>query len=142
MLAATIPAAVEATVTAHATIAPDEAAKCRWDVVVIGAGPAGALAAGLSARDGLRTLLVERKPFPRIKTCGACVNQRAVSVLDACGLRELVPSSGAVPLHRFALHSPGRAGTLALPGGAAISRPLFDALLVEAAIERGAAFLP
>ena len=42
-----------------------------WDVVVIGAGPAGAIAARQIALAGARVLLVERKSFPRRKVCGA-----------------------------------------------------------------------
>ena len=38
---------------------------CSWDVVILGAGVAGASAAILSAKQGLKTLLVEAKPFPR-----------------------------------------------------------------------------
>ena len=34
------------------------------DVVVVGAGPAGAAAALVAARAGLRVLLLERGPFP------------------------------------------------------------------------------
>ena len=42
-----------------------------WDVIVIGAGPAGTMAArGLSVA-GASVLLVEKKPFPRPKVCGA-----------------------------------------------------------------------
>ncbi len=36
-----------------------------FDCVVIGAGPAGATAAGLVAQEGYRVLLVEREKFPR-----------------------------------------------------------------------------
>jgi geranylgeranyl reductase family protein len=42
----------------------------RWDVVVVGAGPAGSAAARAAAAGGARTLLVDRARFPRYKTCG------------------------------------------------------------------------
>ncbi len=42
----------------------------RWDVVVVGAGPAGSSAARAAAVSGARTLLVDRARFPRYKTCG------------------------------------------------------------------------
>ncbi|MCU1589791.1 MAG: geranylgeranyl reductase [Frankiales bacterium] len=41
-----------------------------WDVLVVGAGPAGAAAAGEAAHSGARTLLLERAAIPRYKRCG------------------------------------------------------------------------
>lgn len=41
-----------------------------WDVVVVGAGPAGASAARVAAGAGCRVLLLERAAIPRYKTCG------------------------------------------------------------------------
>ncbi|MFN9971729.1 MAG: FAD-dependent oxidoreductase, partial [Phycisphaerae bacterium] len=39
----------------------------RWDLLVVGAGPAGSAAACRAATRGLRTLLVDRAAFPRAK---------------------------------------------------------------------------
>lgn len=41
-----------------------------WDVVVVGAGPAGASAAYAAAVTGRRVLLLEKAELPRYKTCG------------------------------------------------------------------------
>lgn len=41
-----------------------------WDVGVVGAGPAGPMAAATAAAAGCRTVLVERAAIPRYKTCG------------------------------------------------------------------------
>jgi geranylgeranyl reductase family protein len=44
--------------------------KERWDVAVVGAGPAGLAAAREAARAGARTIVLERAAHPRYKTCG------------------------------------------------------------------------
>jgi geranylgeranyl reductase family protein len=41
-----------------------------WDVVVIGAGPAGSTAARVAREHGAEVLLIDRAEFPRYKTCG------------------------------------------------------------------------
>ncbi len=41
-----------------------------WDLLVIGAGPAGSTAARVAAAGGARVLLVDAARFPRYKTCG------------------------------------------------------------------------
>lgn len=113
-----------------------------WDCVVIGAGPAGAMAARQMALLGGHVLLVERKAFPRKKVCGGCLSPRAVDHLNAVGLGEMLNGVDGQRLNEFRLSS--RTGTLRmpLPGGVAVSRAKFDAALVSAAIDAGAKFLP
>ena len=53
----------------------------RYDVVVVGAGPAGAVLAYLLARAGAEVLLIEKKVFPRYKACGGGLTQRALDSL-------------------------------------------------------------
>ncbi|MGE5687640.1 MAG: NAD(P)/FAD-dependent oxidoreductase [Gemmatimonadota bacterium] len=120
----------------------DAAGEATWDALVIGAGPAGALAARQLAQAGVRVLLVERNAFPRWKVCSACLNGQALSVLDAVGLETLVPSLGAIALKEFRLSLAGRSTWLPLPVGAALSRARLDSALVEAAMAAGAHFLP
>jgi geranylgeranyl reductase family protein len=47
-----------------------ESESIRWDVAVVGAGPAGLAAAREAARRGARTVVLERAAHPRYKTCG------------------------------------------------------------------------
>lgn len=49
------------------------------DVIVAGAGPAGATAALRLARAGLQVLIVERFPLPRQKPCGGGISTRVFS---------------------------------------------------------------
>jgi len=57
-----------------------------YDVVVAGAGPAGSACAAALARMGIRTLLLDRKRFPRDKTCGDALGTRVPAVLRQLGL--------------------------------------------------------
>ena len=56
------------------------------DVLVIGAGPAGAAAGYWCATRGLDTIVLEKKHFPREKTCGDGLTPRAVKQLNDMGL--------------------------------------------------------
>ena len=60
----------------------------RYDALVIGAGPAGASAAYWLAQNGHSVLVVERKRFPRDKTCGDGLTPRSVKQLTDMGLAE------------------------------------------------------
>ena len=49
-----------------------------YDVIIIGAGPAGSTAAKHLAEKGVKTLLIDKKRFPRHKTCASWINRLAV----------------------------------------------------------------
>jgi flavin-dependent dehydrogenase len=112
-----------------------------WDVIVLGAGPAGSIAAHQLASLGSRTLLVEKKRFPREKVCGACLNMRALEAVKLMPVSDLVSDLGATRLQELEVRFSGRSARLSLPGGMALSRPRFDAALAEAAVTAGAVFL-
>ncbi|MEI6830768.1 MAG: FAD-dependent oxidoreductase [Synechococcaceae cyanobacterium ELA445] len=109
-----------------------------WDVIVVGAGPAGALAAHQLARRRLRVLLVEKRAFPRWKVCGSCLNGVALRALEDAGLGHLVDDLGGVPLGRLRLGLQGHQVDLALPLGRSLSRGRLDLALSEAAVAAGA----
>jgi geranylgeranyl reductase family protein len=62
------------------------ASKDPYDVVVIGGGPSGSSCAYWLSNAGYRVALVEKKTFPREKTCGDGLTPRAVHQLDNMGL--------------------------------------------------------
>lgn len=111
-----------------------------WDVIVIGAGPAGSVAARQLALGGRRVLLLDKKRFPRRKVCGACLNCASVTLLEEIGLSQILNDSGAAELDGFDLRAGSRCLSLPLPGGRAISRTVLDQKLVEAAIFAGVTF--
>jgi len=113
-----------------------------WDVVVAGAGPAGALAAREIARAGASVLLVDKAVFPRAKVCGCCLNAGALHSLEVVGLGDLPLRLGAQPIHAMQVADDRRQAVIPLPGGAALSREVLDAALVKEAIACGTHFVP
>lgn len=58
----------------------------RYDLAVIGAGPAGAATAIRAARGGARVIVFERGPRGRDKVCGDGLTPRAVRALEGLGI--------------------------------------------------------
>ena len=106
---------MEQTLTITETLSLSDASTARWDVVVIGAGVGGAIAAREAARMGHRVILVDQRHFPRRKVCGACLNGAALDVIDQVGLQRQVDEIGGPLLNRFSLHYGKRAVNLPLP---------------------------
>ncbi len=113
-----------------------------WDVVVVGAGPAGAMVAREVALGGGNVLLLDRDEFPRWKVCGACLSPGAQDALRRSGLGALPGQLGAESLAFLTLRGWGRTARIPLRGTLALSRWALDKALVQAAIEAGSAFLP
>jgi flavin-dependent dehydrogenase len=109
-----------------------------WDVLIIGAGPAGGLAALDCAKQGLRVMLVEQRSFPRWKVCGCCFNNQAQAILSSRGEDTLIEDCGGQLLDSLRLGLRGREATLALPNGFVLSRERFDQALIHSAINAGA----
>jgi menaquinone-9 beta-reductase len=112
-----------------------------WDVIILGAGPAGTIAAHQLATSGARTLLVDKRLFPRRKVCGACLNASALGVLRSVGLDGHLADLGGIRLVGLELRFAGRSVRLDLPAGLALSRERLDAALVHRAVAAGTVFL-
>ncbi len=112
-----------------------------WEAVVIGAGPAGSVAAHQVAKRGLSVLLVDKARFPRTKVCGSCVSERALGALEAAGLSGPIRNLNPPRLSEFRLTFENQTVRLPLRGGISLSREKLDFLLVEQAIGAGVCFL-
>jgi menaquinone-9 beta-reductase len=73
-------------VTEHAPPTPNNPPADEADVIVVGAGPAGATTAFYLAQSGLDVLLLEKSRFPREKVCGDGLTPRAVKTLVGMGI--------------------------------------------------------
>ena len=114
----------------------------RFDAVVVGAGPAGSVAALVLARGGARVALADKAAFPRDKACGDLIGPRGVQVLTDLGIS--VPDAG----HGSDLLAVGPSGRRSrlpaftgrtYPGhGIVVPRRDFDHALREAALAAGA----
>ena len=128
--------------TALATTTLEMVSRERWDAIVIGAGPAGALAARGLAQRQVRTLLVDRKAFPRDKVCGSCISRPALSLLEQAGLAARIEPLEGIPLTEARIVIKSRSLRVPLPGVMFIPRSALDEALVKAAIAEGVRFLP
>jgi geranylgeranyl reductase family protein len=108
-----------------------------WDVIVVGAGPAGSLLATLLARASQRVLLVDRRRFPRDKACGDALIPDAIAALARNGLLDRV-AARAARWTRGTVFGPLRASVSIDTELLTIRREILDAELATAAVEAGA----
>ncbi len=105
------------------------------DVLVVGAGPAGSVAAYRLAEAGCRVILIDAGSFPREKACGGGVQQRALSHIPVDAGR-LFKSSLRKTDFSFALGNRfSKASRLPLVYG--VLRTEFDEFLLRAAAGMG-----
>jgi menaquinone-9 beta-reductase len=108
-----------------------------YDVVVVGAGPAGATAAVAARREGASVLLLDKADFPRDKSCGDGIAPHVFDVLDDLGVTGV--ADGYQPVLGLKLETPDgdAAGPLIRPNHT-IPRYVLDARIVDAAVTAGA----
>jgi halogenation protein CepH len=126
----------------------------RYDLVVVGAGPAGATLATVVALEGYRVLLLDREASPRYKIGESLLPATVRQLADVLGIRERIRNAGFV-VKRGATFSWGirpddlwtmnfgrvAPGQRELPPNAPTSfnvpRHEFDQMFLENAVERG-----
>jgi menaquinone-9 beta-reductase len=106
------------------------------DLLVVGAGPAGAAAAITARGHGLDVALVDKATFPRDKTCGDGLTTAALAGLERLGVA--VPTLGAEPVRTVVVVAPDHWQVeLPLPESGwhatVVERTTLDAALVERA---------
>jgi geranylgeranyl reductase family protein len=118
----------------------------RFDVAVIGGGPAGAAVATRAARGGAKVVVFEKGPYGRDKVCGDGLTPRAVAAMEELkipldrahridGLRMIAGRR----VRELPWTSPERHGGERFPAyGAVWPRRRLDAALIDAAIDAGA----
>jgi len=122
------------------------------DVIVVGAGPAGATTATALAQQGHDVLLIDRQTFPRDKICGDAVSQGCIRIMNGLGMgskieaavargelyqldgMRLVGPSGHT-LEAHFTHGEDGAKSYVAP------RIYYDAIIQQQAVESGATFL-
>jgi menaquinone-9 beta-reductase len=113
------------------------------EVLIVGAGPAGAIAALMLARAGVRVLVVDRAKFPRDKLCGDTLNPGSLAMLARHGVADGILArgkpidgmlvTGAPNVRVRGVYSRGLTGR-------SLTRRELDLQLIEAAVAAGAQF--
>jgi len=118
-----------------------------YDVIIIGAGPAGCASALFLHQKGLRVLVLDRAAFPRDKVCGEFISPAADDILQELGVLEAIQQTHPMRLQGVAISSyskpevcidyppcPGRVKPMT-----SLSLPRFqlDHLLVQKVVEQG-----
>lgn len=114
-----------------------------YDLIVCGAGPAGAMAAATAARAGLKVALLEKYPLPRHKTCGGGTPMVMQTLLYDLVPEAFVESDVLYMRHTWNF-SDAHLAPINLPDSERhlsiwmLQRSLFDAALAQQAARAGA----
>ncbi|MFN0134642.1 MAG: NAD(P)/FAD-dependent oxidoreductase [Phycisphaerae bacterium] len=110
------------------------------DLVIVGAGPSGSVAALRGRQLGASVLLLDRAEFPRPRTCAGWISPAGVAFAQQCGMKP--NRCGAVEFNGLTLHTWDLKKHATIDdselGCWAVDRAAFDQALVKLAVEAGA----
>jgi flavin-dependent dehydrogenase len=111
----------------------------KYDIVIIGGGPAGSSAAMLLSKRGYSTVIIERKSFPREVLCGEFISKEVIEFLNENLLYkeflELFPSP--ISSFRFSSENGKELYSVLKFPAYGIKRSKLDKFLLSKAIENG-----
>ncbi len=116
----------------------------QYDMIIIGAGPAGTSAALYAAPLGLNVLLLDKEAFPRDKICGDALSGKSMEILRELNLAEEAQKLPGAHIHSVVFGSPKgvvtdipmkSASQDGIPTGLVVPRKIFDAFLFEKAVQ-------
>ena len=116
-----------------------------YDLIIVGAGPAGTTAALYAERNNLNCIVVDKATFPRDKICGDALSGKSVRIFDELNLtKEIEQLEGSEinritfggPNHKhFDVHLKGNKKNNYITKGFVIPRKVFDYFLFKKAKE-------
>jgi len=77
-----------------------------YDIIIVGAGPSGAIATLYAKRAGLSVCLVDKETFPRDKICGDALSGKAVTILRELDLFDAMGDLPGAEIHTVTFGSP------------------------------------
>jgi geranylgeranyl reductase family protein len=114
-----------------------------YDIIIVGAGPAGTSAALYADRLGLKTIILDKLTFPRDKICGDALSGKSVKYMRELGVLDEVPKLRGSTIRRITFGSPSHKqfdihlsnpqNTGNIKEGYVIPREIFDNFLFEKA---------
>lgn len=121
----------------------------RYDVVIVGAGPAGSTLAWKLALEGLKTIVLDGARFPREKVCGDYIEPRGLHILDLMGCLEAMEATSPLPITYSSAYVDGRRcyiGRIPFYGvhkhlpkhGYIVPRDVLDNVILQSAVKAGA----
>ena len=120
--------------------------KNTFDMIIVGAGPAGASAAIYARKYGLNALLLDKESFPRDKICGDAISGKSMMILRELHLIEEASQLGGALIDSVTFGSPNNvsvnislqgAKRKGMPTGLVVPREKFDHFLIQNAKDAG-----